>query len=194
MKKSISVVEKKVRFAKNIVFYSGFIFICLLIIIITMIKKAELYAFNWEIYDYSKIGHAWNNIFNIATFFLIYIPFFVCVLLILIGVNEFRLINNFKIYAVALSSDFDHSISKLASRTGNNVEIVRKNITNMINKNYFLDAFLDIQKDCVVFKRQDNYYEQKDIEYVSVNCKGCGATNKKEINTYTECMYCGSVI
>ncbi len=72
----------------------------------------------------------------------------------------------------------------------------------MINKGYFVDAYIDSDRNHLVFAQdndavaqQENNTEQQifsSAAFVAVACPGCGATNKVQKGTVGECEFCGN--
>jgi hypothetical protein len=129
-------------------------------------------------------------------------------LLIYFSVKKKKLIKDFKTYVQKLSADPTGSISNLASAAGTSQDVVKKNLENMINKKFFVNAFIDINKNCIVFPSSNNINagtnaaqsnvqqntNQPEIEYVTVTCKSCGGINKIIKGKVSECDFCGSPI
>ncbi|WP_315115480.1 hypothetical protein [uncultured Clostridium sp.] len=118
-----------------------------------------------------------------------------------------HLIKLFKNYSTRLASDPTRSIDLLARSTDTTVDVVRKNITEMINKGYFTNAYIDVNRNCLVFVGETQPAQQQasantiktpnnkpQQEYIAVKCGGCGATNKIIKGRVGECEYCGSQI
>ncbi|MCI2106724.1 MAG: hypothetical protein LKK00_08410 [Intestinimonas sp.] len=119
------------------------------------------------------------------------------------GINRGKLIKLFKNYVQRLSTDCTHSISLLADNTGTSVDVVKSNLQKMISKNYFLNAYIDEKRNCIVFPQageteptvsSESSAADSDVEYQTVICKGCGAENKIPIGSTRECEYCGSLL
>ncbi|WP_315115477.1 hypothetical protein [uncultured Clostridium sp.] len=116
-----------------------------------------------------------------------------------------KLINLFRNYSTRLASDPIKSIDLLARSTGSTVDAVKKNIVEMINRGYFTNAYIDINRNCIVFQGETQPAQQQTSantmktpnnqpqqEYITVACGGCGATNKIIKGRVGECEYCGS--
>jgi ribosomal protein S27E len=117
------------------------------------------------------------------------------------GKKRKKLIVLFRDYAVRLAADPQRSINKLAAATGAAAGTVKRNILLMIHKGFFANAFIDFDKNCLIFPQERN--EQKSdllkqgesvVEYVRVSCPGCGAKNKIQKGTVGECEFCGSYL
>ena len=100
------------------------------------------------------------------------------VLLIVLGLKKFILIKTFRNYSARLTADPMKSLDSLASSMGVSVAVVRKKISAMLNHGLFPNAYIDKQTNCLV----------------TVQCRGCGATNKIAKGSVAECEFCGSQI
>lgn len=119
------------------------------------------------------------------------------------GKRSKRFILLFKEYAARLAKDPDHSIAKLAAATGAAFEKVKKNVLKMIQKGYFVNAYIDFGKNCIVFAYEGELYKQNSAfpqqadspeGYFRVICTGCGAKNKVQKGTVGECEFCGNYL
>lgn len=117
------------------------------------------------------------------------------------GKKRKKLVVLFRDYAVRLSADPLHSMNKLAAATGAAVETVKKNILEMIRKGYFVNAYIDFGRYCLVFSKDHqeqacNSVQQGELstEFVRATCPGCGAKNKIQKGTVGECEFCGSYL
>ncbi|MBU5484136.1 hypothetical protein KQI86_07320 [Clostridium sp. MSJ-11] len=134
-----------------------------------------------------------------------------CLALTIYGVSLIKkakkrknLIRLFKTYSARLASDPTKSIDLLATSTGVTVDVAKKNITEMINRGYFTNAYIDLNRNCLVFAGETQPVQQANTmktpnnqpqqEYITVTCGGCGATNKVIKGTVGECEYCGTQI
>ncbi len=124
------------------------------------------------------------------------------VMLILKGNKKIKLIKTFHDYSARLSSDPEKSIDLLAASTGATVEATTKNILDMISVGFFQNCYVDTQHNKLIMNNQNNFQQsqvvptqpQKAVKYVTVQCKGCGATNKIASGSVGECEFCGSQI
>lgn len=115
-----------------------------------------------------------------------------------------KLIVLFRNYAARLESDPDKSLDLLSSSIGASVDTVTKNISEMVSLGLFPNAFVDTTHNRLVFQNnnktvaqasyQNTASVQKEIRYVTVQCKGCGATNKIIAGSIGECEYCGAQV
>lgn len=125
------------------------------------------------------------------------------VFIIVSGTKKKRLIKTFKDYSSHFAADATKSIDLLAASTGVTVTTATKNITNMINNRFFANAYIDTGRNCLVFNASQhpahnnkacNQSPVNSVSYITVQCKGCGATNKIISGTVGECEFCGSQI
>ncbi len=89
-------------------------------------------------------------------------------------------------YMVHFLDDDAYSLTNLAALTGTKVEIVKKNIEYMIQRKFFDNAYIDEEKNCLVFPLEKNNDTCK--------CPNCGGVNKVVRGVIIECDYCGSYI
>ena len=130
------------------------------------------------------------------------------IMMIVKGKKRKSLIKNYYDYSARLSADPDKSIDLLSSSIGATVAVVTKNISDMIALGFFPGAFLDTAHNRVVMQNEKPTVGQtvlhaavstqtqpeQTVKYVTVQCKGCGATNKIVSGTVGECEFCGSQI
>jgi hypothetical protein len=112
------------------------------------------------------------------------------------GQKHKKLIILFKEYAARLATDPLRSVNKLAAATGAAAETVKKNMHKMIHKGYFVNAYIDFERNCLVFSQESSTAQQAEssAEYVRVSCPGCGAKSKIQKGTVGECEFCGSYL
>ena len=123
--------------------------------------------------------------------------------LIIKGNKKFSLIKTFSDYSARLAADPEKSIDLLASATGVTVATATKNISDMIAVGFFPNCYLDGQRNKLVFPTMQpqspitasvSNAQPQSVKYTTVQCKGCGATNKVAVGTVCECEFCGSQI
>lgn len=121
------------------------------------------------------------------------------------GKKRKKLIKYYYDYSARLSADPDKSIDLLSSSIGATVAVITKNISDMIALGFFPGAFLDTSHNRVVMQNEMPTVGQtvshaaasmqtqpeQTVKYVTVQCKGCGATNKIVSGTVGECEFCG---
>lgn len=127
------------------------------------------------------------------------------ILLIIKGKKKLRLIKNYYDYSARLDADPTKSIALLASSTGVTVAAATKNISEMIALGFFPGCCLDEYGSRLVTPNAAPVQQQtvftpvydattQNTRYVTVQCKGCGATNKIIAGSVGECEFCGSKI
>lgn len=126
--------------------------------------------------------------------------------LIYLSRKKYKLIKNFKIYVPRLSADPTGSLENLAAGVGTSLDDVKKNLQKMIDKKYFVNAYLDTKENRIVFPSmagqkstqtqqfQNVNMDAPKVEYTTITCKNCGAMNKAIKGNVTECEFCGSQI
>ena len=121
--------------------------------------------------------------------------------LIVKGKQNKNLIRLFYDYSARLSSDPDMSIDLLALATGKSVDITNKNLSRRVSYGFFPNAYLDTSANKMIFNDTKETFDQseipiveKEMDYVTVQCKNCGATGKILRNSVGECEFCGSHI
>jgi len=121
------------------------------------------------------------------------------------GKKKKKLLKIFQDYNTRLATDPAKSIDLLANSVGKPVDTVRKDVIAMINMGLFPNAYINQERNCIVFPqmgtaatyRTNPIHQQVNtpaVEFVTVKCPGCGATNKVSRNTVNECEYCGAQI
>lgn len=119
------------------------------------------------------------------------------------GNRKAILIKNFYLYSSYFHTDPTHSIDRLAQSLGVNPSDVGDNLTAMIEAELFKNAYIDRDRNCLVFPEMspDNSYvnpsgspSTQPAHTVTVQCTGCGATNEVAAGKTGKCEYCGSSI
>lgn len=118
-----------------------------------------------------------------------------------------KLTVDFKKYVTALSGSQEGNIDYLAAALNTSPDVVKSNIEKMIKKNLFANVYIDANSNRLVIgaKNQASARSQTvlpvnqapgqpRIEYMTVNCRGCGGVNKVARGAVAECEYCGSMI
>ena len=140
------------------------------------------------------------------------------VLMIVKGTHRKKLIYAFKDYVQILAGDPYNSLDTIADKTGTSVDVVKKNISQMIKKNYFANAKIDEYSNSLILNGkadiQQVLFEKASqstpfatantpqqvqstvtaAEMLSIKCKGCGAINVVQRGQVVECEYCGNMI
>lgn len=121
------------------------------------------------------------------------------IFLILSGMKKKKLIKTFKDYSSRFAVDATKSIDLLAASTGVTVAAATKNIMEMINNGFFANAYIDTGRNCLVFtsapyQSTGSNQPSGSLSFITVQCRGCGATNTIAAGTVGECEFCGSKI
>lgn len=125
--------------------------------------------------------------------------------LIIKGNKKFKLIKTFYNYSARLAADPEKSVDLLASATGVTVATATKNVSDMLAFGFFPNCYLDGQHNKLVIPTIPQQQASPvstptpaatthTVKYTTVQCKGCGATNKIISGTVGECEFCGSKI
>lgn len=120
--------------------------------------------------------------------------------LIIKGSQMKRRIKRFRRYISLISKERITSLVGIASRTSRPIDFVKKDLQKMIDKKFFFDAYLDLQRDEIIINNQNStvseVYQpvQTKIETETVKCPGCGAANARQKGKFINCEYCGSLI
>nr|WP_308743409.1 hypothetical protein [uncultured Anaerocolumna sp.] len=121
------------------------------------------------------------------------------------GKKKKKLLKIYQDYSTRLATDATKSIDLLATSVGKPVDAVRKDVVTMINMGLFPNCYINQERNCIVFSQigtaatytTSPIHQQVStlgVEFVTVKCPGCGATNKITRNTVNECEYCGAQI
>ncbi len=173
------------------------------IIISSIISKLEIVVGGLLTFFFGigLIGCLTDESLNSAgTIIVILVLLLLSIFLLYRGIRRGRMIKLFKSYVTRLSTDATHSIDLLAEGTGTSVDVVKRNLQQMIKKRYFANAYIDTQQNRIVFPQQATIKTSvsaepsaagPDTEYETVTCKGCGAANKIAKGSGGECEFCG---
>ena len=146
------------------------------------------------------------NSFDITLYIIILVG---GIILIYFGMRRKQLEKRFKMYVGLISSQQITSIVRLAQNTGESVNTVIKRLNKMIDKNFFVNAHIDLNRNEIVISNgtwQQNLqtYAQANQEAqsqypksgrtITVKCSGCGAVNTKYEGYSSTCEYCGTTI
>lgn len=125
--------------------------------------------------------------------------------LVVKGYQKLKLIKIYPDYATRLATDPEKSIDVLASATGVAVGVARRNIVSMLTAGFFPNCYLDTRSNKLVATKMSQRQisnasmpvsnaTAQTVKYITVQCRGCGATNKIVSGTVGECEFCGSQI
>ncbi len=119
------------------------------------------------------------------------------------------LINNFKKYVAVFSNVPNGSIPDMAASLNQSEDVVTKNIEQMIQRHFFVDAYIDKDLNSLIIRNKQSSGKPKQqnqsntnstsnsaskVEMMTVKCDGCGGINTIQKGTVGECDYCGSPI
>lgn len=118
---------------------------------------------------------------------------------IILGIYGKSFIKTFKVYASILSGDPTKSLQNISKTIGKSLPKVKKNVARMIKWGLMSNCFIDDETETVFFTENFRFhYDYEDqmykLDYVLVQCKGCGALNKVIYGTSKKCDYCGSIV
>ena len=120
---------------------------------------------------------------------------------LIIGIGLFmyskRLQNNaviYKKYIAIIIKGKIRSLNEIANEISRPIDVVKKDLNNMIKNNYIEGAYVSDVTNSIVFFSEINYDEDEDeneeqVKLVVCNC--CGAKNKV-VSSYADCEYCDS--
>lgn len=109
-----------------------------------------------------------------------------------------RLLADFRKYNAILASDPVKTIYRIAEMTGETAETVRIKVNRMIEKNYFVNAYIDQSSKIVLADRDQmnqvvgNNDGRKD--FVTIACPSCGGVNRLVKGQVCKCEFCGAYI
>jgi hypothetical protein len=120
------------------------------------------------------------------------------VALILNGIKIKRRNRRFKKYIGLISIENQTSLENIASSTMQSVDYVTKDIQKMIDKKFFLNAYIDRKTNEIVLQKRNMQAgfipttPNIPVEAITVKCGGCGAVNSIQKGAAAECEFCGS--
>lgn len=143
---------------------------------------------------------------NVSTVIFVIVFLAIAALLISHGIKTKRRIKRFKRYVNIISGKSQTSLENIASICSQSIDFVTNDIQKMINKKFFIDAYIDQNTNEIVFQNNDNTVakeaviedkpikEDKLVKVKVITCKGCGASNSIPKGTTAQCEFCGSAI
>lgn len=181
------------------------------IVISKLISTLELLAgwFLLIIFSLCTLGYFTDKAFQaeVGTSFLVFCIVMNVIAIILIAASRSRskLINEFKKYVSIISASSTGSILNLSQTVGIPEEEVKEKLELMIKRKYFVSAYIDQVKNCLVIGNMPSInYSQSimggnqpseiKIEYISCTCKSCGGANKVIKGQSGVCDFCGTPI
>lgn len=90
----------------------------------------------------------------------------------------------------------DGRIDELAKHTAKSEAETMENLTYMINQNWFVNAFINRDTQCLVITRTnpENNINADKNEYISCTCPACGGVSKVLRGKSSKCDFCGGTI
>jgi 26S proteasome regulatory complex component, contains PCI domain len=122
----------------------------------------------------------------------------ISVALILNGIKIKKRNRRFKKYVGLISVENQTSLENIASSTMQSLDFVTRDIQKMIDKKFFLNAYIDKETNEIVLQRRNTEGKfapaaaNAPVEMITVTCKGCGAVNSIPKGSVAECEFCGS--
>lgn len=132
-------------------------------------------------------------------------PFVVGILCLVIGIyclyiqhRSARLLADFRKYNAILANDPVKTIYRIAEMTGETAEAVRAKANRMIEKGFFVNAYIDQSGKIVLADRgkMDEVVGNNDdrTDFVTVTCPACGGVNRLAKGKVGKCEFCGAYI
>lgn len=114
------------------------------------------------------------------------------------GRNLARLSMDFRKYTAILANDPVKTIYRIAEITGETAEAVRAKVNRMIEKGFFVNAYIDQSGKIVLADRSkmDDVVGNNDdrMDFVTVTCPACGGVNRLAKGKVGKCEFCGAYI
>lgn len=133
----------------------------------------------------------------IVLFVLLIIFAGISLLFIIPGWKIKKRLKRFRTYVRIISTERITSIDLIALKLNQSIDFVRNDLQKMIDKKYFINAYIDKENNEIVIAGLSFYTsdEEQEIENPEVvQCKSCGAMNTKQMGSAAQCQYCGSSI
>jgi len=111
--------------------------------------------------------------------------------LIIIGNKTKKNAKRYRSYIAVVANQNEKEIRGIASILNLSPEVVKKDLTEMIEKGFFQDAYIDHRKGSIVFNSKTT---TEKIKYRALQCQGCRAINKVAEAQVGRCEYCRSMI
>jgi hypothetical protein len=108
-----------------------------------------------------------------------------------------RLKKYFRLLLPIIASERSGSIDTIAKGLSLPADLVRKYLDKMIKKAIFTNAYIDYERNAIVFTDITGVVSgtaQTSLGYVSKICPGCGAPNNVPIGGHVICTYCGKAL
>lgn len=128
--------------------------------------------------------------------------------LVVLSASKKKLIREYRRYVSYIVAEPTGSIPKIAAAAGKAPYEVRNKLERMIKRDFFVDAHIDYNTDCIVIGKARavkpenvnvaainmNATEKTAVRVVTAQCKYCGGHNKLYKGQAAECDYCGVMI
>lgn len=107
-----------------------------------------------------------------------------------------RMMKLFRQYVSIMNQYPDGRIDELARHTGESDAVTLNNLNFMINQNWFVNAFINRDTNCLVITRAnpESNIDADHNEYVSCTCPACGGVSKVIRGKSGKCDFCGGSI
>lgn len=109
-----------------------------------------------------------------------------------------RLLADFRKYNAILANDPVKTIYRIAEMTGETAEAVRAKVNRMIEKGFFVNAYIDQSGKIALADRgkMDEVVGNNDdrTDFVTVTCPACGGVNRLAKGQVGKCEFCGAYI
>lgn len=109
-----------------------------------------------------------------------------------------RLLADFRKYNAILANDPVKTIYRIAEITGETSETVRQKVNRMIQKSFFVNAYIDQSGKIVLAERSkmNEVVGNNDdrTDFVTVTCPSCGGVNRLAKGQVGKCEFCGAYI
>ena len=110
-----------------------------------------------------------------------------------------RMVAKFRLYVSILSNQSSMSVYELAMALGESEQKVTKALQTMIDRHFFVSAYIDRGRHCLVFPQMEQEAREAQARedaqpHVVVACSVCGGDNRIPLGKRCNCMYCDNLI
>ena len=121
-----------------------------------------------------------------------------------IGFKKKKRIKSFQDYVKVIANDPNGCIENIAATMGTSPDAAKKELTQLIDKKYFPNAYINQETNCIVINNRNaevgaeqtasgqNKEGLQEMAYEVVTCKCCGGISKVVKEKAGECEFCGS--
>lgn len=167
------------------------------IVVNKIIQKLEaIFGWVWTVFmTIALLGNTFREDYSFTSIDAIMYPicFLIGIACILDAFRRKKLVKIFKKYISQLSVDATGSLKNIAAATGTSVDEVKKNLTKMIDKRFFINAYINEAENRLVLPSVSaNTSNAPQMEYILCNCPNCGGANRIIKGTVAACDFCGS--